>query len=255
MLKNQALTNSERADVLIGRAGAYEELGKYQNEIDDSNEALRLRPGYAVAYYTIGNGYRKLGDHSSAIKNYDEAIRLDPKYSWAYNNRGAVYQVLKRYQESIADFTSAIRYDSTNYNALFNRGNSYRMVGDCEHAIEDYSAYARYVPGDGDGPVKLAWVLATCPNGQYRNGQKALKVAQLAVTLKPQAPDAHESLAAAYANLGQWNDAVREETKALTLLKSRSKVASARLEDAERRLRLYQAHKPYRDLRPAKLSP
>ena len=62
---------------------------------------------------TIGDMLRlRLGQHSAAILDYDEAIRLDPDDAKAYYNRGHAKGELRRYPAAIADYNEAIRLDS-----------------------------------------------------------------------------------------------------------------------------------------------
>jgi tetratricopeptide (TPR) repeat protein len=55
------------------------------------NEAIRLKPDYAAAYFNRGTTYANLSQHQLAIENYNAAIRLKPGYAAAYNNRGIAY--------------------------------------------------------------------------------------------------------------------------------------------------------------------
>src|SRR5664280_1724497 len=59
--------------------------------IEYLNNAIRLQPGYADAYYSRGFAYDNLGQYQSSIKDYNEAIRLQPDYVNAYNNRSFAY--------------------------------------------------------------------------------------------------------------------------------------------------------------------
>jgi len=75
-----------------------------ERAIEDYDEAIRLNPQYADAYYNRGNAYANLGQSQQAIKDFNEAIHLNPEYSNAYYNRGVVYSDLGRKAEAIADF-------------------------------------------------------------------------------------------------------------------------------------------------------
>ena len=56
--------------------------------IEYLNNAIRLQPDYADAYYSRGFAYCDLGQYQSAIKDYNKAIRLKPNDAIAYSNRG-----------------------------------------------------------------------------------------------------------------------------------------------------------------------
>lgn len=55
------------------------------------NNAIKLQPDYAQAYYNRGTAYYGLGLYKRAIKDYSETIRLKPKDIDAYYNRGNAY--------------------------------------------------------------------------------------------------------------------------------------------------------------------
>ena len=68
------------------------------------NQAIRLQPDLAKAYYNRGIAKGALKQYKDAIADYNEAIRLQPDYAEAYSNRGAAKAELEQYQEAIADF-------------------------------------------------------------------------------------------------------------------------------------------------------
>jgi tetratricopeptide (TPR) repeat protein len=47
------------------------------------DEAIRLNPNYAAAWYNKGRALDAQGKYDEAIKAYDEAIRLNTDYSEA----------------------------------------------------------------------------------------------------------------------------------------------------------------------------
>ena len=68
---------------------------------------------------------------------------------------------------------------------------------------------------------KLAWFLATCPDARYRNGPLALQHAKRACELTQRESALHlEALAAAYAEVGNFEEAVRLQTRAVELDKA-----------------------------------
>lgn len=96
---------------------------------------------------------------------------------------------------------------------------------------------------------QYAWALATDLNADVRDGAKAIEAAQRAVTLE-RSPSYLDTLAAAYAEAGQFTQAVNAQTEAMELAEALALPApqAAALEDElARHLAAYRAGKPWRE--------
>ena len=107
----------------------------------------------------------------------------------------------------------------------------------------------RLNPTDGGVLNDLAWVLATSPDASLRSGKEAVQLAEQAV--KPSGgkePALLDTLAAAYAEAGRFQDAARTAREALQLATSQK---NQRLADSlHKRIKVYDEGKPWRDLPP-----
>jgi hypothetical protein len=119
-----------------------EKYNASEKAIEYLNNAIKLEPSYAEAYYNRGNAYNKPGQYNRAIEDFNEAIRLNPYYALAYVNRGNAYLKLEQYDRAIKDFNEAIRLNSGYAEAYYNRGLAYfnlkqyaRTIEDCNEAI------------------------------------------------------------------------------------------------------------------------
>ena len=90
---NKAFRLTTDYRLYTNRAHAYAELGQYQRAIEDYNEAIRLKPDVASAYYGRGNAYSNISQYQRAIEDYNEAIHLEPYVAETYNNRGVTYLI------------------------------------------------------------------------------------------------------------------------------------------------------------------
>ena len=89
----------------------------------------------------------------------------------------------------------------------------------------------------------LAWLRATCPDASYRDGKQAVTGATKACELSEwKNANAVDTLAAAYAETGQFDKAVEWQQKAIDLAPKEDTKEKGR-----RRLELYKAGKPYRE--------
>ena len=229
---------------LLMRGNAWYFKGEYDNAIKDYSEAMRLDPGERTYYNSRGSAWLNKKEYDKAIKDYDEAIRLDPKYALAFYNRGIAWDNKKEYDKAIKDYDEAIRLDPKNAHAFYNRGIAWYYKKEYDKAIKDYDEAIRLDP--------MVWLqrdyarfLASCPNAKYRDGAKALKLAKAAIEKAGKDADweyqaAH---AAALAETGDFDGAVREQRAALA---DKSLTGDDKA-DQEKRLKLYEAKKPYRD--------
>jgi hypothetical protein len=90
----------------------------------------------------------------------------------------------------------------------------------------------------------LAWRLATCPAEKFRDGKRAIQMATKACELAEwDSSWKLHTLAAAYAEAGQFDEAVRYARRALEDPAYRSRAD----DEFRQRLELYKQKKPYRE--------
>jgi len=88
----------------------------------------------------------------------------------------------------------------------------------------------------------IAWELAVCPEARFRNGEKAMEYAKKACDLSDWRNPAYlDTLAAACAESGKFDDAVKWEEEAIKGLSEKDLV------EGKKALGLYQQGKPYHE--------
>jgi tetratricopeptide (TPR) repeat protein len=161
---------------------------------------------------------------------------------------GAVLQTEQDdYDESIRLCTQAIDSGELCQEKLsiayYNRGNAWYDKGDYNSAIADYTMAIEIDPQYADVCNKLAWLKATCPDGTYRDGVRAVELGKKAVELK-ETYYTLGTLAAAYAEAGTFQDAIKTQKRAIQKLKEEG--YGKKLAEYEERLASYKAGKPWR---------
>jgi tetratricopeptide (TPR) repeat protein len=129
--------------------------------------------------------------------------------------------------------------------AYYNRAENMIIDGNFAEAISDYEEAVRVDPGYAPAFNGLAWLRATCPAAELRDGAKAVEQASKVCELTNW-KKAHYvgTLAAAYAETGDFDSAIKWQKKAIDLLTEEEEELHA---DFEERLKLYQSGKPYRE--------
>jgi uncharacterized RDD family membrane protein YckC/regulator of sirC expression with transglutaminase-like and TPR domain len=136
---NAIRLNPNDADAYFHRGTAFFELDQGLRGMQDYNEAIRLKPD-AEKYFTRGWLYCK-GSHQyqRAIEDFNEAIRLNPNYHAAavYSNRAYAYGKLGQYQRAIEDYNQVIRLEPDYGYAYASRGVTYGELGNNELRCQD----------------------------------------------------------------------------------------------------------------------
>ena len=111
-----------------------------------------------------------------------------------------------------------------------------------DKALSDCNEAVKLDPKNAEAVNSLAWLEATCPDERYRDGKNAVANALYAVQLcGGKDAECADTLAAAYAQSGDFAKAREWETKAIGLT-----VDEKRKQEYRLRLELYKRGKPYR---------
>lgn len=216
--------------------------GNYEAAIKDFSEVIRLDPKSAIAYSSRGGAQFKAANYDAAIKDLTEAIDLNPKFADAYGARGAAWAGKGDYDAALEDLTEAIRLNPKLAAAYGDRGRVRCQKRDYEGAVKDLGERIRLDPKSANAHNSLAWLYATCPDASSRDGKKAVELATKCCELSGwKAWGDVDTLAAAYAEAGDWENAVKRQEQAIELAQDEKDKQKAR-----EHLALYTQKKPYR---------
>jgi tetratricopeptide (TPR) repeat protein len=181
-------------------------------------DTVEKRPANPRARLNYGIDLYEAGRLPEAERELREAVRLKETSAAAHANLGPVLCALGQIDEGIAHLERALALDPEYTTAHANLGEAYASKGDRVHAAQQF---ARAVDVSPDNPFllnRLAWLLATSPEDDVRNGPKAVELAQRAVSLTSRLDlMSLETLSAAYAEAGRFEEAVSAGREALAL--------------------------------------
>jgi tetratricopeptide (TPR) repeat protein len=263
------------------RAELYRLQGNLDKAVEQLSESLELSPGNSATLLLRANLYFQLGKPDLAIADVEEVIRRQPQLLQAHLMRAELYAATDRVDQAIEQlerlarfapgqvallqqlgnycliderpnratevFSLVIEADPENARAIRGRGDAYLNIGKHAEAIADLQR-ALDLNGEDEGVLNnLAWVLATSPSDELRDGKRSVELATKAAELSAyQMPHILSTLAAAYAEIGDYDSAIKWSTKAVELAKN-----DPALPQLEEELTTYKAGKPVREIQQA----
>lgn len=119
--------------------------------------------------------------------------------------------------------------------------------GDWAGAVTHLRALSVIAPQDFAVMDRLAWILATAPEANARNGEEALMLARRVVyNVQPEKASYRDTLGAAYAEVGNFESAAAQIKGALALAAKEENMDPMYLSQLRKRLELYEKGMPYR---------
>ena len=255
-------------NLLLMRGQITDAIGQYRDAFEDRldfpeafNNLTRLliaqgKPGEAIVYYQqalrfnetadlhndLGNLLVRQNRLDEAINHYESAVKLKPENGEFHYNLAVVLALRNRLDAAVAQFQRALELmpesAQTHYRlalALQSQKHFGAAIAHFEKAIELNPKYAL-------AQNNLAWLLATAPEASLRDGRRAVELARQASQLSGgNHPEVLDTLAAAYAEAGQFDEAVKTAKRAMNLAATQNnqpltKVIQARLELYEKNL-------------------
>jgi tetratricopeptide (TPR) repeat protein len=231
----------------------------YGKAVADLTKILEIDPKDFSARFNRALAYESLSEYDKAIADYTKVIEGDTDFSrngngkhkclaQTHHYRGRAYQWYKRdHPKAVADYTKALRLDPEIEMVHYRRGQAYNALKEYAKAVTDFTAALERDPDYPNLLCAYAWQLATCPDATFRDGKKALELAQKAnQKFGAKVADQVEALAAAYAESGQFEGAVKWQKKAVELFAAKAKAYPDHHKAMQARLKQYEAGKPYR---------
>ena len=219
--------------------------GKLDEAIENFSKATELDPTYSNAEANLGHALLEKNNVDDAIEHLQKALKLGPETAEIQNNLGVGLAQKGQISEAIPHFERALQIAPNMADAHYYLGLALVMQG---HGAAGLAHWRQALKSDPDNLQALndaAWLLATSPDAALRNGSGAIPLARHAVELTSgRAPELIGTLAAAYAEAGDFDKAIETEQQAIDLATREGNTRLAALLNS--RLALLQAKTPIR---------
>lgn len=245
------------------RGAILQMLGREDEALGNFNRAIELNPGLSWSYLNRGWIFLGRNEFRRAWEDFTQAIKADPFDSKGYVNRSAIYMETEQYDAALQDLERALALNPRDPVAYNNRAMTHYNRKQFDLAYQDSDKALAYgidahikkgtVPPDiytfrasynlargnyreglkdmdrvlgltvfAEAHNARAWILATSPDAEVRNGKEAIEAALAAVRLKD-IGEFRDTLAAAFAETGQFERAIAEQQHAIKLLRKNGK--------------------------------
>ena len=186
----------------------------------------------------------KHDDFDGALARYQEAVGIDPEHARANGLLGLALVASDRALEARPYLEVALREQPGNARLHAAMATVASAEGRLAEAVEHNREALRLEPRLPSARNNLAWLLATSPDASLRDPAEALRLAEglLSEAREPSA-NVLDTLAAAYAAAGRFDEAIRSAEQAVALAEAEGAFALAQA--FRTRISSYRSRKPY----------
>jgi tetratricopeptide (TPR) repeat protein len=201
-------------------------------------DTIQKQPANARARTNYATALLLRREYAAAEPHLRAAIAAKPEFAEAQADLGVALCARGAMDEGISHLERAIAIQPDYAAAHRDLGEAYAASGDFDAAATALARAVRLRPDDVPLLNRLGWILATVPDDGVRNGVEAVRLAERAVRLSERRDvESLDTLAAAYAETGRFDDAASAGTEALAL--ARQKSDTAIIPELEQRLERY----------------
>jgi tetratricopeptide (TPR) repeat protein len=155
------------------------------------------------------------GSADQAVAEFRKAVELDPAHVDAAFDLGAALGLLGRYTEAAAAYRHVLSEDPASVRAWLGEAIALNLAGNPRGALEVAEEGWRVNPGSVELLHALARLLASADDPSVRDGDRALDLAGKTFRAGSTV-ERLETLAMAYAETGQFDEAVETQKKAIS---------------------------------------
>lgn len=222
-----------------------------QSSLEDATyhfrQALRFKSDFALARRHLGRVYLMQNDAREAESHLRHALQMTPDDPEIHYLLAKSFLQQQEPAKARSHYEEAVRCQSDHVPAMFDLAAMlHTLEGRVQEAVTLYRAVLEIDADHVSAQNNLAWLLATHPDEQFRDGQEALRLAQHVVQQTGgDKPFFLDLLAAAQAECGQFEESVATARQAKALAQAANDLTLAA--EIQNRLENYEKKQAYRE--------
>jgi tetratricopeptide (TPR) repeat protein len=182
--------------------------GRLKEAMAAFSQAITIDPKLVDAHYGIGLAQLQQGKRKDAEEHFSTVLRLEPNNFDAHDQLADLLASQGQLSEAIPHLNAAIAAKPSPM-LHFRLASILEAQGKVAEAIAGYRQALQMNPDQAEALNNLAWLLASHPNANMRDGEEAVRLAERACELtQRKQPMLIGTLAAAYAEAGRFTNAV-----------------------------------------------
>jgi tetratricopeptide (TPR) repeat protein len=208
----------ENAVPLVLRARIQQQAGNSEAAAADLAKVLAAQPDNPAALELRGLMAADAGNFAAAIRDFTTLANRSQQDPLVLGQLGMLHLAAKQPRAAIPWFGKALGLDDSQFLSRRGRSDALISIGKHAEALKDLEAALTLEPDDSGVLNNLAWLLATSPVDNLRDGKRAIELATKACE-ETEWKAAHiiSTLAAAYAETGNFAKAREMSQKAVDI--------------------------------------
>lgn len=199
----------------FGRATAFANQDKVEKALADLNRAIELNPKSKKAKFNRAELLSWQKNFEAAIEDYAVVIDADADDVQALNGLAFAKLHTGKTDEAIKLFDRVVELQPDNTVAYQNRAEAHQTAGNWKLAHDDLTSSITR-SATGDGYLKTAWLLSTCPDPDFFQPQNALALAKKGQSFNKDSVTTLEVMAAVSAANGEFEAAAKLQQRAIS---------------------------------------
>jgi tetratricopeptide (TPR) repeat protein len=240
----QVTDNNPVAHYILG--ALLDAEGREDAALNEFSAAVRYNPANVKALCGEGHILCDQGRFDEASERYQTALHFEPNSAKAHFGLGEVLVKERRADEAMEQYFLALNSNPNIAQAHYRLAELYSAKQDMAATIAHLQEALKTDPNYVMALNNLAWILATQKDPRWRDGAEAVRLAQHAVVLTGNGnPSTLDTLSAAYAEAGQFDEAITAAQTAVARAQDAGQDGLAR--EIGGRLASYKAHRAWRE--------